>query len=266
MSDDSIDKPLADFGEEAKRIVAAADSKNVVIRIMGACAVRIHCPKFSYLHDVMKRAFTHSDIDFISYSKYNQSVKQILKSAGYIPDERIIALHGRERHIYFDRSNKRLVDVFFDKMEMSHTLDYANRLELDSPTLSVTDLFLQKLQIVQINVRDITDSIVLLREHDIADKDDSETINGKYVAELLAKNWGFWYTVNTNFRKIKDFQTKYEALPNVDRVDVAKKIDKLSEFIEKEKKSLRWRIRAKVGPRTKWYNDVEERRDLDART
>ena len=80
------------------------------------------------------------------------------------------------------------VDVFFDRLDMNHIIDFKNRLELDFPTISLADLLLEKMQIVQINEKDIKDTIILLREHPVEDPD-KETINANYVASLLAEDW-----------------------------------------------------------------------------
>jgi hypothetical protein len=48
------------------------------------------------------------------------------------------------------------------------------------------------------------------------------------------------------------------VLTKEDLEDISVKINKLLQFIEKEPKSMRWKLRAKIGTRKKWYNDVEE--------
>jgi len=36
------------------------------------------------------------------------------------------------------------------------------------------------------------------------------------------------------------------------------KVDRLVEWIEKEPKTRSWKMRARIGPKKKWYRDVEE--------
>lgn len=247
--------PISDFIEETLRIIKAAESKGIILRVMGACAFRIHCKKHAHLHEAMKRELT--DIDFVAYSKYSNRLKPLFIELGYEPDERIISLFGDRRHIYYDNKNKRIVDVFIDKLSMSHVIDYRGRLELDYPTVSVSDLLLQKIQIVKINEKDIKDSIMLIREHEIGTSE-KETINAKYIAKVFSKDWGFYYTGTTNLKKIKEFLDVYEALTREDKEDVSNKIDKLLDYIEKEPKTLGWRLRAKIGIKKKWYEEVED--------
>jgi hypothetical protein len=123
----------------------------------------------------------------------------------------------------------------------------------------LADLILEKTQIVKINEKDIKDVIILLREHDISDSE-NDIINGKYIAELLAKDWGFYHTVTTNLKLIKDqFLEKWKhILSTEDRTNIATKINTLVDKIEREPKSIGWKIRASAGTKKKWYRDVEE--------
>ena len=108
-----------------------------------------------------------------------------------------------------------MIEVFFDKLEMNHTISFNKRLEADSPTLPLSELLLQKTQIVKINEKDIKDIIVLLRAHDVG-KRDNETINLEALAQAgLISDWGFYYTVTTNLQKVKDFTRNNDTLTAV---------------------------------------------------
>lgn len=250
--------PLADFLQEAIRLVGLAEKKSIILRVLGACAVKLHCSKYEYLHEKMGREL--SDIDFFSYSRFKSDIKEFFEGVGYKPREYISRYWERARslrQIYDDEKNKRVVDVFFDELSMCHTINFDGRLELDYPTITLSDILLEKMQIIKLNEKDIQDTIVLLREHEVGEKDE-EIVNGKYIAKLLAGNWGFYYTVTTNLNRVKELSKKYEALTEEDCDDVSMKVDELLRFIQKEPKSLNWKIRQKVGTRKKWYADVEE--------
>jgi hypothetical protein len=147
--------------------------------------------------------------------------------------------------------------VFLDKLSFCHTVDFQNRLELDSPTITLADLLLEKMQIVHINEKDIKDTIILLAEHDIGESD-KETVDAKRIAELLSDDWGFQYTVQTNLRRVAEYAEKRPAWPADVKEIVSAKVGALLGRIEAEPKSFRWKMRAKVGTSKKWYNDVEE--------
>jgi hypothetical protein len=248
------------FLDEAMRIVKEAEKEGMMLRILGSVAIRIHCPEFAELHKKMKRlgddSIDFTDLDFMTNWESAKKLPEFLPKLGYNQLNVGIstALHGFGRQIY-SGPNIRL-DIFVDKLAMCHTIDFKNRLKVDFPTISLADLLLEKMQIVEINLKDIKDTIVLLREHNVG-SNDKETINGKYIAKLLANDWGFYYTVTSNLSKIKDiFLKKIECLNEDDVCDVRAKIDHLLKIIEDEPKSLNWKIRSKIGTKIKWYTDV----------
>ena len=48
---------------------------------------------------------------------------------------------------------------------------------------------------------------------------DKEEINGGYIAKILGNDWGFYYTVNQNLTKLKEFFDKYELSPREDKAN-----------------------------------------------
>jgi len=240
------------------RIINTGKQRDVLLRLMGGFAIRLHCSKFAYLYDKLERKPAY-DLDLITYSKFRPQIKKIFTDLGYAPMASMALMFatGQNRQIYTDEVNNRTVDVFFDKLQMCHAIDFKNRLERDSPTITLSDLLLQKAQIVKINEKDIKDMIILLREHEVSEKE-QEAVNMRYIAKLLSDDWGFWYTVISNLKKVKEFLGEYKVLVEEDRSDVAAKIDKLINAIEAEPKSLKWKMRAKIGTSKKWYTEVEE--------
>lgn len=250
-----MSKPLADFIEEALRIVEEAKKQGISLRVMGATAFRLHCPKHLEIHKALGREL--SDIDFVGYSKQHEKIKKLFQNLGYVMRPLTLAVaHLGARHIYIDRVNKRIVDVFLDKLVMCHEINFKGRLEMDYPTIPLAELLLQKMQIVKLTEKDVKDVIILLREHDIG-ASDKETVNVIHIAELLSRNWGFYYTFTTNLKKIKSLLPKYEVLTNEDKRDIETKIDQLIEVIEKTPKSIGWKLRARIGTSKKWYREVE---------
>jgi hypothetical protein len=148
-------------------------------------------------------------------------------------------------------------DVFLDELRFCHVVNFRKRLEIDYPTVSLTDMLLSKLQIVKINEKDIIDSIVLLREHEVGSKD-KEMVNEDYMAKLFSQDWGFWRTATENLEKIKKFAQAYEKLTEEDKKDVVGKLEQLQACIEKQPKSMKWKMRDRIGDKKQWYEDVEE--------
>lgn len=244
------------FVEEAYRIIEIAKKKGIVFRLIGAIAVKHHSPKYRYLYDEMERELT--DIDYMTYSKFREGMRKFFKDLGYEPiNPRFFALYGKKRQIYWSDEKGWQIDIFFDELDMCHKVDFRNRLELDNPTITLTDILLEKMQIVEINPKDIKDTIIMLLEHDIGEIEE-ETVNMNYISKLLSKDWGYYYTVTTNLKKVKSFLGEYKALTDENKEVVAERIDKMLKKIEDEPKSLKWKMRAKIGTKKKWYKEVEE--------
>lgn len=162
------------------------------------------------------------------------------------------ALQGDKRLLFLDPAAKRRVDIFLDVFEMCHKFDFHNRLELDKWTLTPSDLLVTKLQVVEINEKDYKDTIALILDHQIGDKDDLETINGRYIASLCENEWGIYKTFTRNLKWLSDSLEKY--LDDTEQVKLVRsKINNLLDRIERQPKTLRWRMRASVGEKVTWY-------------
>ncbi len=247
--------PRIDFIEEAIRVIENAERKGIILRVIGAVALRIKLPSdLKIFHEeVLDRKL--SDIDYASYTKYTVQVRKLFQELGYIWDEAIARI-APFRDIFYDEVNKRHSDVFYDKLIFCHDVDFRGRLELDYPTITLADYALEKLQIVKINEKDIKDLIVLFLGFEVGDND-KETINKRYISKILSKDWGFYYTVTSNLTKLSQLLEHYK-LSKEERNIIKSRIDSLLEAIEKEPKSTSWKIRASIGTKKKWYRDVEE--------
>ena len=240
---------------EGERIVAEGTKRDLHLRLLGAIAFQAHCPKFSFLTKRLNRVL--SDVDFAAYYSESPRINVMMRELGYEDQPMVTALWGHTRTIWDNKSNGLHVDIFLDKLEMNHDVSFQNRLGLDPLTIPLVDMLLEKMQIVHLEEKDMVDTTMLLREHDVG-KAGPETIDADYVAKLLSDDWGFYYTCTTNLKKVSDKLATYQELSQEDRDDVRRKIEKLLKIIEDQPKSMRWRLRARVGPSKKWYREVEE--------
>jgi hypothetical protein len=249
---------LEDFYEERTRILGALDepeNRHVLMRLIGALAFRTHCPEYGYIQDNLNREFT--DIDFASYPRFVRDISRIFSDLGYEEDRQVTQLFGERRMLFHDPAYGRHIDIFFDVLDFCHVLNFVGRLEADAPTLPLAELLLEKMQIVQINEKDLIDTTMLLREHPMGSTD-QDTINGDVIARTLGADWGFWRTVTGNLRLLDERLETYERLSAEDRAVVRARIQELGQRIRSEPKTLRWKARARIGERVKWYKDVEE--------
>jgi len=241
----------------ARGLVEQGARHGVTLRILGHLAVREHVHTHRDLIELMQRIPTH-DIDFMGYSSQHKQADQLfIKTLGYKPDPAVAFSqeYGIKRLIYH-HENGVMAEIFMDELRMAHTLDFRGRLELDSPTISLVDLLLSKLQIQQLTEKDIKDMIVLLAEHDLG-PGDREKIDFGYLLKLIREDWGLYYTVHTNLGKVRQFLVSYAVLGEEVVVRVGARLDELLRRMEDEPKSLRWKARARIGTRLKWYEEVE---------
>lgn len=242
--------------EEGPRIVREGAKRGLHLRLLGAIAFQFHCPKYNFLTTKLHRQL--SDVDFAGYNSERAIIDKMMREFGYSDQPMVTALFGHQRMIWDNASNSLHVDIFFDKLEMNHTIPFTGRLEIEEMTIPLVDMLLEKMQIVHLNEKDIIDTIMLLREHTVGNGTAPETLDARYLAKVLSNEWGFYYTVTTNLKKVEDRLKFYPELTEEDRVDVSGKTQNLLSILEKAPKTLAWKLRARVGLNTKWYKDVED--------
>jgi hypothetical protein len=240
--------------DKALKLIESANAKGLCLRILGAVAFRLHCPKYGYL---LSKTRAITDIDLMAYSKQVNQIEKHLMENGYEKRPTSIAAVAARRRIFYDKQMGFSLDIFLDRLEMCHDIDFKGRLEVDYPTIPLAEMLLEKLQIVQLNEKDVKDVIVLLREHEVGEGD-KETINTRYIAKLLSDDWGFYHTATMNLNKIKSLLAEYNKLVEDDKGIIESRINCLITAIEKEPKTLRWKMRAKIGTKIQWYRKVEE--------
>jgi len=256
--------------DDAVKIADMTQNKSVVVRILGALAIRIHSQNSAELFTRLgrlgnsNRYFT--DIDFVAYSKQKGKLRGLFEDELKFKAEIWCLLNTKDRIIYQNSDGTCKVDVFFDKLDYSHQVIFGSdpnkgRLRLDFPTIPLADLLLEKLQIHEINEKDLKDVIILLHEHAIGAGQDKEEIDAKYIAMILANDWGFWYDASANLEKVLAFSSEYMKtglIPNEVLNDVQNKISQLKQYIDNEPKSKSWTQRDQINVQKQWWKDVEE--------
>ena len=242
---------LEDIVSEGERLLGIASSQGVPLRLLGGVAVRLKAPELP-----PSLARDYKDIDFATTKKGGGAADKLLRQAGYEPHVAFNAMHARERGLYYDEANGRQVDLFIDAFRMCHEIPLGKRLEVETDTVPLAELMLTKLQIIEVNEKDIRDTVLLFHGHPIADHDDG-AVNGAHIAALCADDWGLWRTITANLERCRSHVGDYE-LPGEDRERIEARFDELLQRIEDEPKSRGWRRRAKVGDKKIWYELPEE--------
>jgi hypothetical protein len=242
---------LEDIVSEGERLLGIASDQGVPLRLLGGVAVRLKATEVP-----ASLAREYKDIDFAVTKKGGGAADKLLREAGYEPHVAFNAMHARERGLYYDEGNGRQVDLFIDAFRMCHEIPLGKRLDVETQTVPLAELMLTKLQIIEVNEKDIRDTVLLFHGHPIADRDEG-AINGGQIAKLCADDWGLWRTITANVDRCRSHVGDYE-LSGEDRGRVESRFDELLQRIEDEPKSRGWRRRAKVGDKKVWYELPEE--------
>jgi len=239
----------------AHQLLEAAGQAGLTLRLVGSVGCRLHCAEHEWAFGALERE-DPPDLDLVAPGKDRNGVRRIFGELGYDEDrDMTVAMEGR-RYKYWRSRDRLNADLFVDRLEFCHPIDVTKRFGLDSPTLSLADLVLSKLQIVEMNLKDLKDLTVLFLAHDVG-SGDREAVDPGYIARLGSEDWGLYYTMSRNVERVRAF---LEGVPFADeqRVTARRRIDALWDAVQASPKSLKWKLRAKVGPRVQWYQDVSE--------
>lgn len=226
----------------------------LVLRLTGSIGVQLRCPRHAGLVRADRR---FADLDLVARKRDAAAIRELMTSLGYTENQEVYVASEGSRGIFDHPQSGVHVDVFFDRLEFCHVIDIRNRIETDSPTLPLAELLLGKLQIVEINAKDLLDASILLIEHPLADTDEA-AINSTEIAARCAEDWGLWRTATGNLEKLEQFAATEPAFGPDERARVPQQVAALRAAIDAAPKPLAWRMRAKIGDRVKWYRDVEE--------
>jgi hypothetical protein len=245
----------AEFEAEGTRLIGTATANGLILRLLGALAFAKRCPNHASLQERLGRVYT--DIDLAAYSRQARTIQTFLAAQGYVEDPAIYVESQGTRQIFHHPATSLHLDVFLDQLEFCHTVRWRDRLELDDTTIPLAEMLMQKMQIVQINEKDLIDTIMLLLEYPLGDGDDEE-INMALVAGICGKDWGWWRTLTMNLEKVRQMAASYGQLTPEEKERVSRQVDAALDRIEAQPKSMSWKMRARVGDRKKWYRDVDE--------
>jgi hypothetical protein len=242
--------PQGDPVAEGGRVAAAAAERDVPLRLTGGVAVALQCP--SAAAPPLKREY--ADIDLVTLGSARDDVVELMAALGYAGDTEFNTLHGHRRLFFWDEANQRQVDVFVDEAMLCHTIDFRPRLEAVPRTLTLGDLLLMKLQVVETNEKDFLDVCAILADHDLSA--DESGVNSAYLGSLVASDWGLWKTLGMVAERAEAFARELPGFEPGERV--AERLARLRAEFDAVPKSRGWKLRARVGERKRWYELPEE--------
>jgi hypothetical protein len=199
-------------------------------------------------------------MDLASVSSAKTAVIDFLKERGFAGDDRFNALHGHRQMYFRTPDGNAAVDVIMDELNMCHVLTFKDRIDRMPYTLDVTDLLLSKLQVVEQNEKDVHDIVYLLSAFEVRDGDEPATIGLGRFAAVVGDDWGWWRTVTGNLDRVAELVAGElrRLVPSAATFDPVEQARKLRARADEAPKSLRWKIRSRVGERVRWYELPEE--------
>lgn len=243
--------PHPDVRTEALELVGAATESSLTVRLTGGLAVVVRCPSASA--PPLKRPY--KDLDLVGLSKERKAIEALMIAMGYRAAAEFNLLQGQTQLLFEDQRSQRHVDVFLDRINMCHELSLADRLDLDPLTIDSADLLLSKLQIVETTERDLRDIIAILVDCDI---------DVARIASVLSRDWGWWRTATEVLSKAASYAEGLTGWPG--RTTVAGRIDGIRTQVDTAPKGMKWRARARLGDRARWYELPEETRSEEPLT
>jgi len=234
----------------AREAIETANNQGARMRLLGGIAVRQLAPSASR----PPLARSYHDYDVVVASRDGASAAGVFRSLGYSEDSHFNALHGAQRLIFTSNAGFD-VDVLVGSFQMCHRLDLAIDLPGTGMTVHPADLLLTKLQIVQIEDKDLRDTAALLHDLPVSTGKEGAIDPDRFVRPL-AGSWGFYHTVDLNLSKVDEYAKRvldHEMADTVSRATA-----NLKEAMESSPKSMKWKMRARVGEKVTWYELPEE--------
>ena len=261
--------------DEARRIIDAGNDRDVVVRLTGGLAVR------HYAIDLDFAERDYSDIDLVGLRRQAGELHDLFAALGYLENLYVAQATGNGQRQFFkpaDQLESRAhftkrggrylpvvtsvppadhIDVFLDAMRMDHVIEMRARLTLNTYAIAPADLFLSKLQIFYLNEKDVHDVVTLCKDVYVDFEDRPGVLNLRYVAETCADDWGLYIDVMSNVDTALERLGQYDLTVN-EFTRVRRTLELAQAMMTDEAKSLRWRLRARVGKRLAWRREVED--------
>jgi hypothetical protein len=252
--------PVPPMVQAGRGLVAAAAGRGVAVRLLGGVAIWIRSS--AEARAALGRAYP--DVDLVAHKRQSRDLRAVLEEQGLEPERMFNATHGARRLLYHAPpfhphapGGGWHVDVFLDTFEMSHTLDLGARLEAEEETLAACELLLTKLQVAEVNRKDLSDVAMLLWDHEPGDGDGPGQVNLTRMAKVCGEDWGLYTTATGNLAACAGLLGELVADAGA-RARIAGRIGAITGALESAPKTIAWRMRARVGRRVRWYEVPEE--------
>jgi hypothetical protein len=234
----------------ARELIGGAEEAGVRMRALGGLGVHFRAGE---PHPALRR--TYADVDLVARRSDRHEIERHMKERELVPEAEFNAINGQRRQIWWTPDGSTHVDIFLSQFSMCHRVSLEDRLPEGHPSLSAADLLLTKLQVIELNHKDVQDAGALLATHRMGEADEDGTVGITRMTGVLSSDWGFYTTVTDNLERLPALVAE-TAGELADTVESACRT--LREELERAPKSRGFKLRAKVGRRKRWYELPEE--------
>ena len=175
-----------------------------------------------------------------------------MKEMEFEPAAELNYLAAGRRLMFCQVSDSVRVDFFLDEFRMCHSFAFGARLDDEDVTLDLADLLLTKLQAVSLAERDTADLCALLLET----RNSPMAFDLGRIVGICSHDWGWCTTALMALDRVAE---GCSGLVQADRAECIRAVVlAIRNSIRSSPKSLRWRMRAMIGTRLRWYELPDE--------
>jgi hypothetical protein len=120
----------------------------------------------------------------------------------------------------------------------------------------VADLLLTKLQIVEMNLKDMKDVVAILLDHPVTADTDPEAIELGRLTAATSRDWGLYTTVTDTLTRVRADAAHLLEVDQLGRVQ--ERITTIVEATLAAPKTRGWKLRSRIGRRVLWYELPDE--------
>jgi len=242
--------PTDERADIAMALITGLNREGIEGRLFGGAAFAIAC----YWDGVFRRSRRIKDIDLVVPAGAYKGIPSIIRKLGGAVDRAAVLLNeGRLIRASFRGI---LVDIYSDPLFLNQEIALGARLTLEEYCLAPADLLATKLQINAHTERDARDIVALLSACELVDSDGIRMANIRRIVELCSRTWNFYYASKRSLALITNVMGEFDVGEAESRL-IFKKVSYLLSEIERPPKSMLWKCRAVIGPRMRWYSDID---------
>jgi hypothetical protein len=233
-------------------LVEEAERRRATLRLLGGLAFYLNSPTARSLPGLKR---DYKDLDFVVDRRGARELIVVFRDHGWTDDHYFNALHGETRMLFYYEDVLQ-ADIFIRVFEQCHRIDFKDFLPLSKPTIPLAELLLTKLQVHRLNEKDVQDIIMLAYDHDFGRSGPSELPDLKRIIRTTSNDWRWYTTVHDNLDAIEPIASNFLSGNDADKVIA--NLCWIRQSIEESPKSVKWKLRAQIGRKIRWYEEPEE--------